>query len=113
MRKGIKELLERCKTCKSGLCCQEGVELNQEEMKRIAEFNPEVKRPWFGLIDAEDEPDPGYTHETLVRDGRCIFQHKDKRCLVYEVRPAYCAEFPLEDGKLAKYYKRLCDNRPL
>jgi len=105
-------MLKNCKICKSGSCCQEGVEVTEEEMLRIEKLNPAVEKPWFKLIDPNDAPDPGYNHETIVRNGRCVFQRDDKLCSVYSVRPQNCADFPLELGKPALYYERLCDNRP-
>lgn len=113
MREEIKKLLRRCQGCESGSCCQEGAELNKEEIRKILKFNPPIKKPWFRLADPEYEPEPDYPYETRLKNGRCIFQDKDKRCLIYEVRPKKCAEFPLENGKLAEYYKRLCNNRRL
>lgn len=107
----MKELLEKCNSCKLGACCEEGVELSKEEVKRIIAFVPQVKKPWFRLVDPENDPLPGYNYETLIKDRRCIFQADDKKCRIYSVRPKNCAEFPLEDGKLAQYYHRLCGNQ--
>lgn len=107
----MEKLLERCTSCKSGSCCQEGVELSREEARRIIALAPEINRPWFRLVHPEDNPAPGYNYETLVKNGRCIFQAPDKKCLVYKVRPKNCAEFPLEDGKIAEYYEKLCSNK--
>jgi Fe-S-cluster containining protein len=104
----LRHLLERCKTCTSGSCCREGVELSRQEIRRIVSLNPKVKKPWFRLVDEEDQPQPPYIYETIVRDNRCVFQDKHKRCLVYKVRPKACAEFPLDNGRIAQYYKRLC-----
>lgn len=107
----MRELLENCSLCKLGFCCEEGVELSKEEARKIIVSSPQVKKPWFRLVDPENDPVPGYNYETIIRDGRCIFQADDKKCRIYNVRPKNCAEFPLEDGKVAQYYERLCASR--
>lgn len=107
----MEKLLERCNSCKSGSCCQEGVEITEAEIKKIEELGSVVAKPWFKVMCPEDNPDPGYLYKTIVREGRCVFQGADKKCRVYAIRPKNCAEFPLEEGKLAQYYHDLCDNR--
>ena len=107
----MQKILEKCNRCESGSCCEEGVELSKDEVRRIIAWAPQVKKPWFRLVDPENDPAPGYNYETLVRDGRCVFQREDKKCRIYSVRPKHCNEFPLEGGKLAQYYHRLCGNQ--
>lgn len=106
----MQKLLERCKVCKVGSCCNEGVELSREEVRRIIEAAPKVEKPWFRLVDPINNPVPGYSYETRIKNGSCIFQAEDKKCLVYAVRPKYCREFPLENGEIAQYHERLCQH---
>ncbi|MFQ5680676.1 MAG: YkgJ family cysteine cluster protein [Candidatus Omnitrophota bacterium] len=105
------ELYARCRRCDTGICCREGVELTESEMKRVLRLRPapDIRRPWFKPIDRRENPDSDCDYETLLRDNRCVFQAKNNRCLVYRVRPRYCREFPLEGNGLAPYYTELCD----
>ena len=100
--------LEACKTCTVGSCCYEGTELNKKELKQILRYNPAVAKPWFRLLTEDEKPDGEHHFSTVVRDGTCVFQDKNNRCLVYKVRPHYCRDFPLEDNETAPHYKRLC-----
>lgn len=109
MEELLTNISNECLVCASGSCCQEGVDLSKEEIRRIVAFNPVVKKPWFGKSDKIYNPEPGFEYETLLSDARCVFQAPDKRCLIYPVRPSHCREFPFEDGKLAEYYEPLCD----
>ena len=108
MQKKITADLEACKTCKVGSCCYEGTELNKKELKRIIKFNPDVPKPWFRLIEDQENPDGEHDFSTVVRNGTCVFQDKNNRCMVYKVRPHYCRDFPLEYNRDAPHYKRLC-----
>ncbi|MFH1775985.1 MAG: YkgJ family cysteine cluster protein [Candidatus Omnitrophota bacterium] len=100
--------LEKCKVCADGICCREGVELTKEELKRIVRFAPGVKKPWFRRLKANEGTTPEDEFETVIKNKRCVFQDENKRCMVYPVRPKYCAEFPLEGGKVAEFYDELC-----
>ncbi len=103
-----KQLSILCKTCQAGTCCYEGVELTQRELLRIIEFKPRVAKPWFRLVDSGEEPDEKYPFATVLREGSCVFQDENNRCMIYPVRPFYCRQFPFEKRKLAPYFKRLC-----
>lgn len=109
MQKFLDQIVTECPGCCSGSCCKEGVELSKDEIKAIIFFNPAVKKPWFRKVDKLCNPEAGSEYETVLRSGTCVFQAKDKRCIVYPVRPSYCRQFPLEDGKLAPFYEPLCD----
>ncbi len=108
MSKEITADLEACKTCKAGSCCYEGAELTLRELKIIIKYNPPVAKPWFRLVKKSEKPDGVHDFSTIVRNGTCVFQDKNNLCTVYKVRPHYCRDFPLEDGKTAPHYKRLC-----
>lgn len=97
-----------CDRCRVGSCCYEGAELTLAEIKAILKKNPGVPKPWFRLVEPHEGPDKKYPFSTVMRGGTCVFQDKNNRCLVYKVRPKHCREFPLEKGRPAPYYKRLC-----
>lgn len=111
MKKEFIEMLERCKACKPGMCCRDGVEVTKEEMKKIEAFGPKIKKPWFEPIEPDEISDSDHVDTTVIRGGTCVFQAKNKLCVVYEVRPNYCAEFPLESGEIAEHYEELCLER--
>ena len=100
--------LKACATCSIGSCCYEGVELTAEELKRIIKFNPAVPKPWFRTLQGSEKSDEKHPFATVVKNGTCVFQGKDNRCKIYEVRPQYCRDFPLEHGQTAPHYQRLC-----
>ena len=100
--------LKACKTCRVGSCCYEGAELTKKELKRIIRYNPSVEKPWFRMVTESEKPDGIHNFSTIVRNGTCVFQDKDNRCMVYTVRPHYCRDFPLENNKTAPHYRRLC-----
>ncbi len=104
----IEEVLKVCKICKVGSCCYEGAELTKQEMKKIIHYNPRIPKPWFRLVRNHEEPDGIHLFSTIERNGTCIFQDKDNRCLIYDVRPRICRHFPMEDGRKALYCERLC-----
>ena len=103
-----KEIKKRCKVCRVGSCCQDGVEVDLKEAMKISGLKLPVKKPWFeGLQEDKDVPS-GWTMSTVVRDNRCVFQMKNKRCRVYSVRPKYCKDFPFEQNTMAEFYNYLC-----
>jgi len=97
-----------CQRCTAGSCCYEGAELTAAELKKIIAYNPPVAQPWFRLVKDSEDPNARYPFTTLVRNGTCVFQNMMNRCVIYEVRPTMCCHFPLEHGKAAPYFKRLC-----
>ncbi|MFA5088175.1 MAG: YkgJ family cysteine cluster protein [Candidatus Omnitrophota bacterium] len=100
--------LKACPACRVGSCCSEGTELTKKEILRIVKFNPGVAKPWFRLVKDHEEPDGIHHFSTIIRNRRCVFQNEDNLCIVYAARPHFCREFPLENGREAPYYKRLC-----
>jgi len=103
-----KELAKRCCECRIGSCCKDGVEVDLINAMRISKLKLPLKRPWFeGLFENKDIP-TGWALSTVVRDNRCIFQRKDKKCRIYTYRPKYCREFPFENDDIAQYYHYLC-----
>ncbi len=100
--------LKLCKECFLGSCCRWGVELDLLEVAQILQKRLDIPKPWFEFLGRDKRYPSGYKFSTMVKNRRCIFQADNRRCLVYEVRPRYCSEFPLEDGKKAPYYHSLC-----
>jgi Fe-S-cluster containining protein len=97
-----------CVTCYQGSCCREGVEADLFEVARILERSLDIPKPWFKYVGRDKEFPSGYKFETILRNKRCIFQNDAMRCMVYEIRPRFCEEFPLESGEKAPYYHVLC-----
>ena len=97
-----------CKHCTIGSCCYEGTELTKAELIRVVKFKPAVAKPWFRRVESREQSDPDHVFSTIIRNGTCVFQGKDNRCMIYPVRPLFCREFPLENEGAAPYYQRLC-----
>ncbi|MFC1645743.1 YkgJ family cysteine cluster protein [Candidatus Omnitrophota bacterium] len=103
------KLLGMCTSCVTGSCCQDGVDVDLEEAKKISKLDIKVKKPWFeGLFEDGDMPS-GWGISTVVREGRCVFQKSNYRCMIYEYRPAFCRDFPMEKGQIAEFYGYLCE----
>ena len=102
--------LELCKVCYTGDCCRWGTNLDLFEVARILEKKKTLKlpKPWFDYVRRDKTFPSGFMFTTLVRDRKCVFQDGKMRCLIYDVRPRYCSEFPLESGKRAPDYGTLC-----
>ena len=100
--------LKACLKCKVGSCCYEGVDITREERDKIIAYNPNVPKPWFDVIPPEERDDDKHIYSTAIRNGTCVFQDENNRCMVYAVRPGHCQDFPLENEEAAPYYKRLC-----
>jgi len=104
------ELSQICTTCKTGSCCQDGVDVDLEEAKKISQLNNiNLKKPWFENLFQDSDMPSGWAVSTIVRDGRCVFQKSNYKCMIYEHRPSFCREFPLEMGRVAEYYDYLCE----
>ncbi len=82
--------------------------MTTEEMQRIAATHPQVPIPWFRKLEGKELSDAEHPYATVVRNGTCVFQDKTNLCKIYDVRPQYCRDFPIEDGKTAPHYQRLC-----
>lgn len=100
--------LRLCEACDQGACCREGVDVDLLEVARILEMQLDIPKPWFEFLGRDKRFPSGYKFSTILRKRRCIFQDDNKRCRIYPLRPRFCAEFPLEDGKKAPYYHALC-----
>ncbi|MFH0877885.1 MAG: YkgJ family cysteine cluster protein [Candidatus Omnitrophota bacterium] len=97
-----------CRGCGFGTCCRHGVELDVFEVARILKKKLDIPKPWFEFLRRDSRMPSGFLFTTTVRNRRCVFQEKTGTCLVYDARPRYCREFPLEGGKKAPYYHHLC-----
>jgi len=103
-----KEIKKRCSVCRVGSCCQDGVEVDLKKAKKISKLKLPMQRPWFeGLCEDKNMPS-GWMVSTMVKDGRCIFQMKNKKCRIYSVRPKHCKDFPFEQNSMAEFYNYLC-----
>ncbi len=100
--------LKLCKVCQVGSCCRWGVELDLLEVAQILQKKLDLPKPWFEFLGKSKAFPSGYRFTTVVKNRRCIFQDHNMRCRIYEVRPRFCSEFPLEGGKKAPYYHELC-----
>lgn len=100
--------LKLCKQCDKGACCRQGVEVDLFEAARILKLDLDIPRPWFDYIRRDKRFPSGYIFSTVLKKRRCIFQDDNMRCRIYKIRPRYCEEFPLENGKTAPFYKHLC-----
>ncbi|MDD5019425.1 MAG: YkgJ family cysteine cluster protein [Candidatus Omnitrophica bacterium] len=101
-----------CRGCGLGRCCREGVEVDLFEAAEILKRPLDIPRPWF-IYQGRDKRFPsGFVFSTVLRHRRCVFQNEQMRCVVYDIRPRYCREFPLEDGRKAPYYHHLCHHAP-
>ncbi len=97
-----------CRECVVGACCRYGVEVDLFEAARILKLSLDIPRPWFHFIRRDKRSPSGFVFGTVLRERRCVFQGHDRRCRVYALRPRFCREFPLEDGRRAPYYLSLC-----
>ncbi|MFA5038584.1 MAG: YkgJ family cysteine cluster protein [Candidatus Omnitrophota bacterium] len=100
--------LSLCRRCDLGSCCRDGVEVDLFEASQILKRAPAVPRPWFKFLRSDKRSPSGFVFSTVLRHRRCVFQNDAKRCIVYDIRPRYCREFPFEDGRPAPYYHALC-----
>ena len=100
--------LTLCGVCTQGACCRDGVEVDLFEVARILQKPLDMPKPWFEYLGQDRRFASGFKFSTLLKRRRCIFQDKDRRCRIYEIRPQFCAEFPLENGRPAPYYRALC-----
>lgn len=96
----------------TGSCCQDGVDVDLEEAKRISMLNLDLKKPWFEKLFQDSDMSSGWAVSTVVRDGRCVFQKSNYKCIIYEHRPTFCRDFPLEKGRIAEFYHYLCEKPP-
>jgi len=106
--KSKERFLRICKSCEDGTCCFGGVDVDLAEAIRISLLDLDIKKPWFEYLHRDKDLPSGWAVETTVRNGSCVFQKEDRRCVIYKIRPRYCAEYPYENGSLAKNYRYFC-----
>ena len=97
-----------CRECTLGACCRYGVEVDLFEAARILAKDLAIARPWFHFLRRDKRFPSGFVFGTNLRKRRCVFQGHDRRCVIYDVRPRFCREFPLEDNRRAPDYLILC-----
>ena len=97
-----------CKVCTSPTCCRDGVEVDLEEAKRISRLKVKIRKPWFQYLHRAPDLPSGWGLETIVRNGRCVFQHRNGKCRIYRYRPYYCREFPYEGNEFSEEAEYLC-----
>jgi len=107
-RKSALHDLRLCRACRVGSCCSDGVELDLFEVARILKRDPDVPKPWFRYMSRDKRFPSGFRFTTTVRDRRCVFQNADRRCVIYDIRPRYCREFPMEGDRREPLYSYLC-----
>lgn len=107
MKNGI-QILD-CSHCHyTGFCCREGAWVDLEEAKKILNYFPKAEFHHF-KID-KDFPS-GFCVATCHGNEPCFFIDNKGLCKIhkidYKLKPSYCKEFPMEDGKLS-FFKYLC-----
>jgi len=100
--------LRLCRLCNLGRCCKDGVELDLLEVARILKRGPDLPQPWFRYLSRDRSFPSGFRFTTVTRHRRCVFQNENRRCVIYDIRPRFCREFPLEGGARAPEYLYLC-----
>lgn len=83
----------RCLRC--GACCRwEGpVRVNEEEVKAIAAFLG-IEEELFIKEYTVLAPDRKSLSLLEKEDGSCLYLDEEKGCLIQEVKPLQCREFP-------------------
>ncbi|MFH1414350.1 MAG: YkgJ family cysteine cluster protein [Candidatus Omnitrophota bacterium] len=99
-----------CSKCpKQEICCQEGVEVDLAEARKIESLGLSGK--FYHRRKAIKYPS-GYKVSTNLKEEPCSFLTADGLCSIhkidYELKPTYCKQFPYEDGKLAPFAKYFC-----
>jgi Fe-S-cluster containining protein len=99
---GIVDYTNKGKCSNCGECCSNFLPLTDDDIQRIREYIKEHD------IKAVNRTYP-FAEKTI--DGRCPFRSDtERKCLIYEVRPAICKVFkcdkPIMDKKTAtKFFK--------
>lgn len=112
MRKIKKKQTEPIDCLKCGqkdACCNFGAWVDLEEAKKILSLG--LKGDFYHLERDKDFP-CGYKVGTSYEDNVCSFLSPDGLCSIhkvsYDLKPAYCKEFPYENGKLSPIADALC-----
>lgn len=99
-----------CSKCeKQSVCCSYGAWVDLEEAKKIVPLG--LKGEFYHLEKDDDFPS-GYKVGTSYENEPCSFLDSKGLCSIhvidYGLKPAYCKQFPYEDGKLSPWVKHLC-----
>ncbi|MDD4953935.1 MAG: YkgJ family cysteine cluster protein [Candidatus Omnitrophica bacterium] len=99
-----------CTKCRrQEVCCHTGAWVDLEEAKKIVALG--LNRMFYHLEEDRDYPS-GYRIGTSFEDNRCSFLDPDGLCSIhkidYDLKPAFCKEFPYENGRLAEFADILC-----
>lgn len=103
------EEIDCSKCAKQSACCGSGAWVDLEEAKKILSLG--LKGDFFQLEKDADFPS-GYRIGTSYNDNPCTFLTPEGLCAIhcadYNLKPAYCKEFPLENGRLSPFADILC-----
>jgi Fe-S-cluster containining protein len=90
-------------------CCREGAWVDVREAEKILGLG--LGGNFFNLEKDDDFPS-GYRIATSYNHSRCTFLNPKGLCTIhiadYGLKPAYCKEFPYEDGKLSPWADEVC-----
>ena len=100
-----------CLDCGSlGLCCSEGVWVDLEEAKSIEAYG--IFEGEFSHLKKDKTFPSGWKVSSSYNDSPCTFLAPDKLCKIhktdFDLKPKYCKEFPIQDGKISPSFKNLC-----
>jgi Fe-S-cluster containining protein len=106
----VKMEADGCSECKQkNSCCDFGAWVDLEEAKKILSLG--LKGQFYHLEIDKDFPS-GYKVGTSYEDDPCSFLEPDGLCAIhkvdYNLKPAYCREFPYENGELSPLAEVLC-----
>ena len=88
-----------CAKCQAGyFCCKLKVRLKPSEIRTI-----EKKHSDFWELDYQDKP------VLRMVNKQCIFL-KNNKCIIYEIRPQICRNFPASSCKLVKQKMKRFNN---
>ncbi|MBU4345915.1 MAG: YkgJ family cysteine cluster protein [Candidatus Omnitrophica bacterium] len=100
-----------CHKCKTqSKCCSFGAWVDLEEAKKILALG--IKGGDFFHLEGDDICPSGYRVGTSYENEPCSFITREGLCAIhkidYNLKPAFCKEFPYENGKLSSFAKHLC-----
>ncbi|MFH1656029.1 MAG: YkgJ family cysteine cluster protein [Candidatus Omnitrophota bacterium] len=99
-----------CLECpKKENCCQTGAWVDLREALKISSLGLPGE---FYHFKKDKKFPSGYKADTSYDHGPCSFLTASGLCSIhkvdYNLKPAYCKEFPYEDGKIAPLAKEFC-----
>lgn len=100
-----------CLDCNSlGLCCGEGVWVDLDEAKDITAYG--IFKGEFSNLKKDRTFPSGWKVSSSYNDGPCTFLDRKGLCNIhktdFDLKPKYCKEFPIQDGKTSPSFKNLC-----